>query len=56
MDREIITYSEAPRVAFLLAALASLRSEYRELGGDLLISTGDPPEVLPDVAREYDAE
>jgi deoxyribodipyrimidine photo-lyase len=55
-DEEVLQYGSAPRVAFMLDALASLRNQYRALGGDLLIRRGDPSAVIPDVAREYDAD
>jgi deoxyribodipyrimidine photo-lyase len=54
-DDAVLDHASPPRVAFLLDALDSLRSSYRERGGDLLVRRGDPTAVLPDVAREYDA-
>jgi deoxyribodipyrimidine photo-lyase len=55
-DDTVLEHAAPPRVAFMLDALEALRERYRELGGDLLIRHGDPSAVLPDVAREYDAD
>jgi deoxyribodipyrimidine photo-lyase len=51
-DDAILDHGSPPRVAFMLDALDSLRSWYREQGGDLLVVHGDPSEELPRVARE----
>ncbi len=55
LDDGILEHGSPPRVAFLLDALRSLRDDYRELGGDLLVRHGDPREVLPRLADEGDA-
>mgnify|MGYP000698831881 CR=1 FL=1 len=55
-DRDVLEHAGPPRVAFMLDALASLRESYRERGSDLLVRHGDPREVVPAVAEEYDAE
>jgi deoxyribodipyrimidine photo-lyase len=55
-DPEILAHASSPRVAFMLDALESLREEYRELGGDLLVVRGDPREELPRIVHSSDAE
>ncbi|NHN58482.1 MULTISPECIES: deoxyribodipyrimidine photo-lyase [Halorussus] len=55
LDPEVLAHAGPPRVAFLLDALRSLRADYRELGGDLLVTRGDPREELPRIAAERDA-
>jgi len=55
-DQDVLEHAGSPRVAFMLDALASLRESYRERGSDLLVRHGDPREVVPAVAEEYDAE
>lgn len=45
----------AARMAFLLDALASLRTAIHETGGRLLFYRGDPRQVLPRLAQETDA-
>jgi deoxyribodipyrimidine photo-lyase len=51
-DESVLTHASPPRVAFLLAALRSLREDYRERGSDLLVASGDPREVVPALADE----
>ena len=55
-DDAVLTHAGPPRVAFMLDALDSLRSAYRERGSDLLVRHGDPREVVPAVAREFGAD
>ena len=55
-DRDVLAHAGPPRVAFVLDALGSLRSAYRERGSDLLVRHGDPREVVPAVAREFGAD
>ncbi|WP_254278703.1 cryptochrome/photolyase family protein [Haloarcula marina] len=55
-DRDVLEHAGPPRVAFMLDALAALRSWYRDRGSDLVVAHGDPQEVLPELADEYDAE
>ncbi|WP_135302911.1 cryptochrome/photolyase family protein [Haloarcula amylovorans] len=55
-DTEVLAHAAPPRVAFLLDALDSLRSWYRDRGSDLVVVRGDPREVLPDLADEYGAD
>ena len=42
--------------AFFLRGVRSLQRSYRERGSDLLVRTGSPSDVLPEVADEVDAE
>ncbi|WP_276302071.1 cryptochrome/photolyase family protein [Halorussus lipolyticus] len=56
LDPGVLDHAGSPRVAFLLGALESLREEYRELGGDLLVVRGDPREELPRIADEQEAD
>ncbi len=55
-DDAVLTHAGNPRVRFMLDALADLREQYRERGGDLLTVRGDPREQLPALAAEYDCE
>ncbi|WP_459190936.1 cryptochrome/photolyase family protein [Halosimplex sp. J119] len=55
-DRDVLAHAGPPRVAFMLDALDSLRTWYRERGSDLVIRHGDPREALPALAAEYDAD
>jgi deoxyribodipyrimidine photo-lyase len=41
------------RAKFLLESVADLRRNLQQLGGDLLIRTGDPAELLPQLIEEY---
>ncbi|WP_135826085.1 cryptochrome/photolyase family protein [Halorussus ruber] len=56
LDPDVLAHAGPPRVAFLLGALESLRADYRELGGDLLVVRGDPREELPRIADERGAD
>jgi deoxyribodipyrimidine photo-lyase len=56
LDDEVLGHASPPRVAFLLDALRSLREDYRELGGDLLVERGNPREILPRLADEHGAD
>jgi deoxyribodipyrimidine photo-lyase len=55
-DDNILEHAGDARVRFMLDALASLRSWYREHGSDLVVARGDPGSILPDLAREYDVD
>jgi len=55
-DDAVLDHAAPPRVAFMLDALADLRERYRELGSDLVVRRGDPSAVIPNVAREFDAD
>ena len=55
-DQDVLDHAGPPRVAYMLDALASLRDEYRERGGDLLIGWGDPADVLSGVSDALGAE
>jgi deoxyribodipyrimidine photo-lyase len=55
-DPNVLEFASAPRVRFMLDALDGLRAAYRDRGSDLLVREGDPRAVIPDLAREYDAD
>jgi deoxyribodipyrimidine photo-lyase len=55
-DRDVLAHAGPPRVAFMLDALRGLRERYRERGSDLVVRRGDPREVLPELAEEFDAD
>ena len=55
-DEAVLDHAGAPRVAFMLDALAELRSAYRERGSELLVRRGDPATVVPELAAELGAE
>src|ERR1700749_817833 len=41
------------RARFLLESVANLRKNLQKLGGDLIIRIGNPAEVLPQLAEQY---
>ena len=43
------------RARFVLESVADLRQNLRALGADLIVRTGLPEQVLPDLAREMKA-
>ncbi|MFB6118439.1 cryptochrome/photolyase family protein [Halosegnis sp.] len=53
-DETVLAHGSPPRVAFMLEALAALREQYRERGGDLHVAHGDPARVLADLATTHD--
>ncbi|HEY9736076.1 MAG TPA: deoxyribodipyrimidine photo-lyase [Trichocoleus sp.] len=57
-DRALLHHPEtgAARVAFLLDCLAALDADLRALGGRLILRSGDPVEVLPQLLKEVEAE
>ncbi len=55
-DENVLDNAAPARVSFMLDALDSLRQSYRERDSDLLIAHGNPVEVVPELAAEYDAE
>jgi deoxyribodipyrimidine photo-lyase len=55
-DPGVLAHAASPRLSFMLDALDSLRANYRERGGELLLARGDPETVVPDVASELDAD
>ncbi|SDY27879.1 cryptochrome/photolyase family protein [Halobellus clavatus] len=55
-DDAVLDHAGAPRVRYMLDALSTLRAWYRDRGSDLLVARGDPADILPDLAVEYDAE
>jgi deoxyribodipyrimidine photo-lyase len=44
-----------PRIAFLCRSLAALDGELRRLGGGLVVRSGRPEQVVPEVARQVGA-
>jgi deoxyribodipyrimidine photo-lyase len=55
-DDAVLAHAGAPRVRYMLDALAALRERYRDLGSDLVVRRGDPREVVPDVADTFDVD
>ncbi|MGF1567189.1 MAG: FAD-binding domain-containing protein [Nodosilinea sp.] len=57
-DRALLHHPETgpARVAFLLSALKALDADLGQLGGRLILRSGDPVQVLPDLVREAGAE
>src|ERR1700743_2243515 len=41
------------RAKFMLEAVADLRNNLRKLGGELIIRMGNPAEIIPALAEEY---
>lgn len=58
LDRALLNHPEtAPaRVAFMLECLHSLDQDLRQRGGRLIIRSGDPVEVLPQLIRQTEAD
>lgn len=52
-DRRVLRYGSPRRVAALLEALEGLRAAYRKRGSDLVVASGEPTRVLPDLARAH---
>ncbi|MEM6838023.1 MAG: FAD-binding domain-containing protein [Cyanobacteria bacterium P01_C01_bin.120] len=57
-DRALLHHPEtgAARVAFMLDCLASLDADLQAQGGRLILRSGDPVKVLPNLVRETAAE
>lgn len=57
-DRSLLHHPETAvaRVAFMLECLHALDGELRERGGRLIVRSGDPVQVLPQLLRETQAE
>ncbi|MEA5447003.1 FAD-binding domain-containing protein [Leptolyngbya sp. CCNP1308] len=57
-DRALLHHPEtgSARVAFLLAALHALDADLKTRGGRLIVRSGDPVQVLPDLVKETDAD
>lgn len=55
-DSDLLATVGARQRAFFLRHVKRLEDRYRELGSDLIVRSGDPDEVLVDLAAEYDAE
>ncbi|WP_204139356.1 deoxyribodipyrimidine photo-lyase [Halomicronema sp. CCY15110] len=57
-DRALLQHPEtgSARIAFMLDCLAALDADLQAQGGRLILRTGDPVRVLPDLIRETEAE
>jgi deoxyribodipyrimidine photo-lyase len=55
-DEAVLEHAGAARVVFLLDAVGTLRSAYRERGSELLVREGDPASVVPELAADLGAE
>jgi len=55
LDQRLLGPSGSARRERLFGDLRALQDRLRELGGDLLVRTGDPAEVVPSVATEFSA-
>ena len=57
-DRALLHHPEtgAARIAFMLECLNSLDRDLQQLGGRLILRSGDPVAVLPELLREFQAE
>jgi len=42
------------RAKFLLESVADLRSNLQKLGGDLIVKIGNPAEIIPQLAQQYE--
>ncbi len=55
-DREVLKHGSPARVAYMLDALSALTEWYRSRESDLLVTRGDPREVVPALAETIEAE
>ena len=57
-DRALLKHPEtgSARVAFMLDCLASLNADLQARGGRLILRSGDPLQVLPELIQEAQAE
>ena len=44
------------RTQFLLESVADLKASIQKLGGDLLITSGKPEEILPEICKKYSVD
>ncbi|QKD82269.1 deoxyribodipyrimidine photo-lyase [Thermoleptolyngbya sichuanensis A183] len=58
LDRALLHHPETAvaRVAFMLECLHALDQDLRDRGGRLILRSGDPVEILPQLVRETQAE
>ena len=58
LDRALLHHPEtgAARVEFMLSCLAALDADLRQLGGRLIVRSGDPVTVLPALVRQTEAD
>ena len=55
-DSDLLATMGPRQRAFYLRGVRALQERYRELGSDLVVRAGDPEDVLPALAAEFDAE
>lgn len=57
-DNQILSHlpSDDQRVLFIHQEIQRLKSEYQQLGSDLLVFHGNPNELIPRLAKEYSCE
>jgi len=55
-DDRLLQYAGTGRVAFMLEALADLRSRYQSMGSDLVVARESPDEAIPRLVEEYDID
>ncbi|MFC7077403.1 cryptochrome/photolyase family protein [Haloarcula halophila] len=56
VDTDVLKKVGKRQRAFFLQGVQALKRAYRERGSDLLVRSGDPPDVLSEVVTEYDAD
>jgi deoxyribodipyrimidine photo-lyase len=55
-DDGVLEHAGAPRIAFMIDALETLREAYRDRGSELFVRYGDPAVVVPEFATERNAK
>lgn len=55
-DRDLLRSFGRRQRALYLQSVRELQRRYRERGSDLLVRSGDPSVVLPEIATEYDVD
>ncbi|MFW6458484.1 MAG: cryptochrome/photolyase family protein [Halodesulfurarchaeum sp.] len=56
VDPDLRSVAGPVRTGFYVASLAALQHTYREMGVDLLVRKGNPEQVIPTIAEEYDVD
>lgn len=55
-DERLIEMSSPRRLEWIVRNVRELRKDYRDMGSDILIRTGNPVDVIPDVVDEFGAD
>ncbi|MFB6086290.1 MAG: deoxyribodipyrimidine photo-lyase [Halodesulfurarchaeum sp.] len=56
VDPHLLSLAGPARTGFFVASLTSLQRTYRDMGTDLLVRKGNPEDVIPALAEEFDVD